>query len=170
MILADDLKAANAQIRKLNTEKIRLEQELESLKDDLQLNTIKKEPLTNDTPQENIVESKTVGKQKSTELPIERYSHNVDFSRLETKKKCSLSMTFENKENVDSTIRIAKTKGEDVNFDTDDAENINKENNEAAEQAKRKVTFLENTPVEKTLLRNGVKVIKSKPIIIKSYK
>lgn len=161
-VLCEDLCRANTELRQLRLEKIELKQELANLKNDSQLKAVQ-------------VDKDVPFTKENAEPPIERYSQNVDFSRLERKMKSSLNMTgiiksifdTENKENLEvnneDTAAVEKVENDTVQVQDD------------AEQPSRKVTFFNDTPVEKSVAQNAPvrkrgKIIKCTPIPISSLK
>lgn len=169
VLLSDELKSAHVETSKLRVEKIRLEQEIGNLKDNIQETSMQNviEKVLND----ELEEDQTPIKSGSGEIAIRKYSENVDFSRMETRKKsgnlsCMIENIFggENKENSSTTLNTDVTKKENPPV---------KEEN-TVDKATKNVTFSVDTQVEKTadkvLARKGAKVIKSNPIIVPSYK
>lgn len=159
------MRSANAENRKLKIEKIAIQQELDKVIGDAEVNNIE-EVFTRLLNTECVDGSV---KDETDDVPIKRFSQNIDFSRLERKRSRSQGgiiknkLDEENKENLDNSVKsesqvVENTASCDV----------------TAALMHRKVMFSENSTLEmkeeKPPIRKGVKVYKSNPIVIHNRK
>lgn len=167
--MTDELRSVHGQLRKLRLEKIGLDQEIGKIKGDAQLinaENVFAKILNGEGEKEADVSNEV--------MPIKRCSQNIDFSRLETRKKGkSLNMTEvirnifteENKENLNNTtVEHTDATGNETKRDNVKTEDL----------SAKKVMFSENAvieiPADKSLMCKGTKIIKSKPLVVTSYK
>lgn len=162
LLLSDELKTVNTELRKAKLEIIGLEQELVNLKQDAQLLAVQRD-------YQEAVETVPA----TANDHIKRFSQNVDFSRLEARQKNSLSIhkdlpDTEDKENVDNSKNVSKhgiLKG-NVKQQT----KVSKEDPvKDRDLPSRGVTFSESPPPAKPA-RKGAKIIKSNPVFVPSLK
>lgn len=174
--MSDELRSLNAQLRKLRLEKIGLEQEIGKMRGDAQL--VNTENVFTKLLNSGCDEEPPAVTEKVT--PIKRCSQNIDFSRQEKKGK-SLNMTGvirniftdgENKENLNNTTVVQHT--DEVRDENEKNCVDDKVEEKSQDLSKKKVMFSEDSviekPVDKAPMSKGVKVNKSRSLVITSNK
>lgn len=170
--MSDELRSLNAQLRKLRLEKIGLEQEIGKMRGDADL--INTENVFTKLLNAGCEEAPPAVSEKVT--PIKRCSQNIDFSRQEKKGK-SLNMTGvirnifidgENKEKLNNSTRAQYIDEHEKNCVDEKVEE------KSQDLTRKKVMFSEDSVIEKLAdkapMSKGVKVIKSRSLVITSNK
>lgn len=166
--VTDELKVTLSKLRKVKLENLGLQQEIDKMKTDSEL--INTERIFSKLQNLLCDEETSVTEQENDDIPIKKCIQNIDCSRLEIRKRCrSLEMARvlgnvfeeENKTNLNTTP-ATRTEINNTSIEKDGEGNL--------DLSKKKVLFSENVPSEEKPKRKGVKVIKTNPIIIRSYR